>query len=74
MGKAFFKAGLQLWREVDLGHHDQHLRAGVGRQHACRGAQIDLGFAAASGAKQQRRPFISIKFGQGPGLLCAKCY
>ena len=78
MGKARFKPGLQLRREVDLGHHHQHLRLGVLRQDFGGGAQVHLGLAAAGGAKQQRGPLFfagfSIKFGYCARLLCAECY
>ena len=62
MGKARFKAGLQLGRQVDLGHHHQHLRGRVVGQHPGGGAQVHLGLAAAGGAKQQRGPLFSCTF------------
>ena len=78
VGKSGLEARLQLRREVDLGHHHQHLRLGVLRQYASRRAQIHLGLAAAGGAKQQRGPLLaagfSIKFGQCARLLGAECY
>ena len=78
VGKSGFKTRLQLRRQVDLGHHHQHLRRRVLRQHGGGGAQIDLGFAAAGGSKQQRGTLLaggfSIKFGDGAYLLGAECY
>ena len=50
VGKARFETRLQLRREVDFRHHDQHLRLRILRQHAGGGAQINLGLAAAGGA------------------------
>ena len=45
-------ARLELRRQVDLGHQQQHLPAGVER--GLGGAQVDLGLAAAGDAVQQR--------------------
>ena len=56
--KTRFKARLQLRRQVDLGHHHQHLRFWVFGQHAGGGTQVDLGLAAAGAAKQQGRACI----------------
>jgi hypothetical protein len=53
--EARVEARLQLRREVDLGHHHQSLRARVALQQRGHGVQIDLGFPAAGGAKQQKR-------------------
>ena len=50
--KTRHEAGLQLRREVDLGHHHQRLRVGVARQQVLHAAQVHLGFAAAGGAEQ----------------------
>ena len=72
--KALGKSGLQLGRQVDLGHHHHHLSSRVLGQQPGRGLQIHLGFSAAGRAKQQCRPRIGIKFGQSLGLLCAQCY
>ena len=69
LGKAGFKARLQLRREVDLGHHHQHLGAGVVGQHLGSRAQVHLGFAAAGGAKQQRGAGVQRKLAQRLGLL-----
>jgi hypothetical protein len=50
--KALYKACLQLRREVDLGHHHQHLGLRCAGQHAGGALQIDLGFAAAGGTEK----------------------
>ena len=78
--KAFSKARFQLWREVDLRHHDQHLCRGVLFQLRLRGAQIHLGFTAAGVAVKQEgaglcghstQGFVLLfgELGQG-GALC----
>ncbi len=59
--KTFLEARLQLWCEVDLRHHDQHLCGGVLCQYLFRRMQVDLGLAAAGGAKQQGRAGIGFK-------------
>ena len=51
--EAGVETGLQLGRQVDLGHHHQHLCIGVAFQQALGALQVDLGFAAAGGAEQQ---------------------
>ena len=55
VGKALLQAGLQLRRQIDLGHHHQHLGLRVGLQHLVGGPQVDLGLAAAGGAEEQGR-------------------
>ena len=65
---------LQLGREVDLGHHHQRLRLRLPLQQGLHAAQIDLGLAAARGAKQQKRPGLSLKLADGPRLLWGECY
>ena len=78
MGKTLFESGLQLWSQVDLWHHDQDLCRRILGQYVCGSAQINLGFTAACGAKQQGwTPFFRIfciKIGQSPILLATKCY
>jgi hypothetical protein len=50
--EALHHARQQLWREVDLGHQQQHLPAT--HQRALGRAQVDLGLAAAGHAVQQQ--------------------
>jgi len=70
--KTFFKARLQLRRQVDLGHHHQHLGLGVFGQYAGGGAQIHLGLAAAGAAKQQGRTRVGGQLRQRSALFGAE--
>ena len=70
--KTRFKTRLHLRRQVDLGHHHQHLGLGVLGQHAGGGAQVDLGLAAAGAAKQQGRARVGGQLGQRGCLLSAE--
>ena len=70
--KARQKACLQLRCEVDFRHHHQHLRIRVGRQLGRHGVQIDLGLAAAGGAKQQEGSGFGLDLRQHLGLLGAQ--
>ena len=74
LGKALAKAGFKLRREVDLGHHHQRLRFWVALQQGLHGVQVDLGLAAARGAKQQKRAVFRLKSCQSARLLCGECY
>ena len=51
----------ELRREVDFRHHDQRLCMGVTAEQLLDDLQIDLGLAAAGGAKQQKRPGNSVE-------------
>ena len=51
-------------REVDLGHHDQHLRGRVSRQQALGGLQVDFCFATAGGTEQQHGLVVRSRAGQ----------
>ena len=75
--KALPKARLQLRRQVDLGHHHQHLGGAAalgcgGVQHLAGGAQIHLGFATAGGAIQQHRRLGAVQRGQRLALFVAQ--
>ena len=70
--EAFREAGLELRRQVDLGHHDQGLRLRVLLEQLLHRAQIDLGLAAAGGAEQQRRPVCGLEALQRDGLFRAE--
>ena len=59
--KAGTKAGFELGREVDLGHHHQRLRLRRAGQQPLHQLQVDLGFTAAGGAKQQARFAVLLK-------------
>ena len=72
--KAGDKALFQLGREIDLGHHHQRLRFGVGIQHGLHGAQIDLGLAATGAAVEQKWARLLLNLLKNQSLLCAKCY
>ena len=67
--KALLKARQQLRRQVDLRHHHQCLGQRVAFQQRLHRVQIDLGLAAAGGAKQQKGAILCIKNGQSPRLL-----
>ena len=71
-GEARLEALLQLRREVDLGHHHQRLRGGVGRQHALHGMQIDLGLAAAGAAVEEEGARLGLYLRGGLSLLRAQ--
>ena len=71
-GKALRKAGFELRREVDLGHHHQRLRSGVALQQGLHGVQVDLGLAAAGGAEQQEGAGLGGDLREGGALLCAQ--
>ena len=60
---------LQLRRQIDLGHHQQGLGFRVGFEASLHGLQIDLGFAAAGGPKNQERPGLGGDLRQGLRLL-----
>ena len=70
--KTRFKTRLQLRRQVDLGHHHQHLGLGVFGQHTGGGAQVDLGLAAAGAAKQQGRARVCRQLVQRGALFGAE--
>ena len=70
--KTRFKTRLQLRRQVDLGHHHQHLGLRVFGQHTGGGAQVDLGLAAAGAAKQQGRARVCRQLVQRGALFGAE--
>ena len=71
-GEARREAGLELRRQVDLGHQHQRLPAGL--EGAGRGVQVDLGLAASGHAVQQHRRGIGdgVQLRQHLGLLRAR--
>ncbi len=70
--KARQEALLQLGREIDLGHHHQHLGAGVGIQRGLGGPQVDLGLAAARAAVEQEGAGVGGDLREDVGLLGAE--
>ena len=72
--KSRFDALFQLRREVDLGHHQNGLCAGVARQQLLHALQVDLGLAAARRAKKQKWPGKCIKLGYSPCLFLRYSY
>ena len=72
--KALPEQRLQLWREVDLGHHHDRLGQRVTLQHLLHALQIDFGLAAAGGSKQQTGGFARSKTRQHCTLLRAQVH
>ena len=61
--QAGLHATLELRREIDLGHEDQHLAAV--REHAGGSGKVDIGLAAAGDTVQHRRAECACRCGQG---------